>query len=503
MKKKISKIPTIIIGDFEIGFDGEYPITLISKTLLLPQQLLELETEMSNQLNMPVFIPCLLSKDEKKGKHTYRMIHTDSVICHKERSSYPTSLTDDFKVVGLWNGKSVFDLKLLFDELARKEPEHFFYDGLASLWPVAMRSHRIHSATLRKHKIPVIDLYRSIPFFIDDQNQAIMFIGIYRSRYMLAITADTESLYELLQNIKGYWNIPHKVDWPLFPKVQFIKNTEDIVSDFNDVKRMNYIEKNKAAAQVRDFLRKFYDWSFTVTGSQWFDDVGLSILDSHKMIHSHYQSNNIEIQEQAKREFYYVKESDFPDYFSYTEKGAQIAIKKMLPRMNRKQIDKLLDTVVSRCVEAEKIPELLVRVEQIYVFGSYLDKEKTDFGDLDLFYVINRRATIDPKLLPQGDDALRYNLPKIACYKSREICLNAYHEGRLVSPPQIKEFSLYFDFDMLLKQLKRSNNHISMHLLDELKELNRVPEILKVYDFSSNEPTKRVLYKAKEVLRTE
>jgi predicted nucleotidyltransferase len=103
-----------------------------------------------------------------------------------------------------------------------------------------------------------------------------------------------------------------------------------------------------------------------------------------------------------------------------TMKGSALALTNFVPRVNRAKTEKLLKGVLERVAEINARADLLHRVTEVRVFGSYLT-DPDDLGDLDLAIKLERRP-----------------VKKTGSYAWTEACLEMARQSG-------KTFSSYFD----------------------------------------------------------
>lgn len=77
--------------------------------------------------------------------------------------------------------------------------------------------------------------------------------------------------------------------------------------------------------------------------------------------------------------------------YSLSISGRALAMTRFTKRMTRAQIEKTLKEVIDRAERINSDIYFLSSISEIRVFGSYLKKENTDFGDLDLAICTERR----------------------------------------------------------------------------------------------------------------
>lgn len=164
-------------GDIEL-YQG-YPVSLTSQQLIPISKALEVQSFLSELLNMPVRLFGAISTNGPSI--TYRLLHAHSVIHYMSKQSvhpasmpnYKTPLSDSRKVrmVGLWDGKDVRDLLSLFNQT---RDQMSIRDRIVKRYAMALQSRRIDEDLAKKFDLKLAD-YQRLIYFIDDSGRTIFF----------------------------------------------------------------------------------------------------------------------------------------------------------------------------------------------------------------------------------------------------------------------------------------------------------------------------------------
>jgi hypothetical protein len=76
--------------------------------------------------------------------------------------------------------------------------------------------------------------------------------------------------------------------------------------------------------------------------------------------------------------------------FEVTAAGVRLASTNLVPRITRAKADAILDGFMQRVAEVNASSELISRVAEIYVFGSYIT-DAPEVGDIDLSVKLERK----------------------------------------------------------------------------------------------------------------
>lgn len=145
--------------------------------------------------------------------------------------------------------------------------------------------------------------------------------------------------------------------------------------------------------------------------------------------------------------------------YSLTLHGAALSIARCVPPINKEKADSLLADFMYRVREVNESDEYLYRVSGVWLFGSYIDDNATDYGDIDIAVELSRKIE-DPS------EHMRLN---------QEAVMEASERG--------KRFSTIFDqLDytrrLVLLKLKNRNQYISLHTTsDGILELTKTIRI--------------------------
>jgi hypothetical protein len=87
----------------------------------------------------------------------------------------------------------------------------------------------------------------------------------------------------------------------------------------------------------------------------------------------------------------FLEETGRPGHYHVTIKGASLAMASAAPPVKRATAQRALDELLARAVEINGNPELLMWVDRIGIFGSFLDPDRDELGDLDCVVWFSRR----------------------------------------------------------------------------------------------------------------
>jgi hypothetical protein len=135
--------------------------------------------------------------------------------------------------------------------------------------------------------------------------------------------------------------------------------------------------------------------------------------------------------------------------YEVTEKGHIFCLASGLKKVPRAKIEALLERVLASCAEINADGCFPMYVKSVRVFGSYLERGN-ELGDLDVAVEAVRRNQGMSK-----DDFAKWSLE----FGGRK-CPNAALLGRIFCASRL-----------LWKQLKGRSPYVSLHTLEELKEL--------------------------------
>ena len=78
--------------------------------------------------------------------------------------------------------------------------------------------------------------------------------------------------------------------------------------------------------------------------------------------------------------------------YSLTLHGAALSIARCVPPINKEKADSLLADFMDRVREVNESDEYLYRVSGVWLFGSYIDDNATDYGDIDIAVQLSRKS---------------------------------------------------------------------------------------------------------------
>ena len=138
--------------------------------------------------------------------------------------------------------------------------------------------------------------------------------------------------------------------------------------------------------QIRDFLRN-YNPGF----SRGFFNENVS-----RYFNLNEENTNSLIKELLKRK--YIAKNTRKDIFSkgdysISDNGSMLCAAKLIPPINKEKADKIFNEFMQRVEEINNNDYYLVKVNKLYLFGSYLDKKRDDFGDIDIYYELKRKIS--------------------------------------------------------------------------------------------------------------
>lgn len=183
--------------------------------------------------------------------------------------------------------------------------------------------------------------------------------------------------------------------------------------------------------KIRDFLRVYSDGFTKKELKNYFN---LSDIETTQIIKSLLQKELVQIELKG-------------DY-TLSDNGYMLCRARSVSPIKKEKADKLFNEFLQRVNEVNNDDFYLWKVEKLYLFGSYLDKTKDDYGDIDIGYILERKIT----------DSVKYN-------KLRMERLNA----KLAEGKQLISIDDKLSFpkkDVLLK-LKNKCRYISLQPYDE------------------------------------
>ena len=140
------------------------------------------------------------------------------------------------------------------------------------------------------------------------------------------------------------------------------------------------------------------------------------------------------------------------DKYGVTIRGNALAQIKFVIRLNKEKADMLFRKFMDRVEEINSDSTFLYSVKQLFVFGSYLDCNANDFGDIDIAFILEPKIKDDQKFMDAQNKLVR------------EACDN----GKVFS--SFTE-ELFYAETIVLRYLKNRSPYISLHRMRDLIEL--------------------------------
>jgi predicted nucleotidyltransferase len=461
------------------------PLSLEVNFKLDPMNISEIEDELSKKLNLPI---CLLAKISNDNNiYKYRLLHKNSVIITDEEQTSHSNMyrsikdelfTDkEIRVLGLWDGNSVEDLLPILIEYINTKEETFF-DEFVDLSKIrTLQGQRVFESILKKERIGV-EASMSITYFLDKCENALILMPSYRESFFM-YTNNISDFYLLLQRSVDKWGLSQHDILDFLSENENIKHlnypNDTINLNFNKILKTSNIvgSDNK---QTRLMHRFHSQGSYSSNYSNYFHGVGLSIYDTHKLLISFVEEKYLEID----KSLFARPDAAYPLAYISTEAGLRFAAKKNTKRAKRKTLDNLVKLLIERSDESKALDCFKYEVHNIFIFGSYLDDNKEDYGDLDTVIIIRPKKSGFKCL----ENANKYDESSYKdCWLRIERAFELYESGKLKHKPKYPEQygTLSWDSSALLYNLKRKNNLISLHGWNELLQL-KTEDILIVYD---------------------
>lgn len=116
-------------------------------------------------------------------------------------------------------------------------------------------------------------------------------------------------------------------------------------------------------------------------------------------------------------------------------KGAALRNARCVTPINRTKADKIMNDFLNRVDEINNSDYYLYKVTKILLFGSYLNAESVDFGDIDIAFELTRKND-------NPDEFSKLNFEFIDNAKDEGVCFSSFIE------------ELYYSRSVVLKNLK-------------------------------------------------
>lgn len=141
------------------------------------------------------------------------------------------------------------------------------------------------------------------------------------------------------------------------------------------------------------------------------------------------------------------------DKYEVTVKGNALAQLKFVKRINKVKADKIFNEFMKRVSEINEDESFIYRVSKLCLFGSYLNPEADDYGDIDIAYELEHKISDDHSFSEA----------------KQRIIDNAKAYGKVFS--SIVE-EVCYPSNLVLRYLKNRSPYISLHRMEDIKTLS-------------------------------
>jgi predicted nucleotidyltransferase/predicted transcriptional regulator len=193
--------------------------------------------------------------------------------------------------------------------------------------------------------------------------------------------------------------------------------------------------------------------------------IGISKADIRKYFSLDVKSMNCLIKELQKNDLI-ENALDKKGVIEYqlTTKGQSLCVARSVPPLNKAKADKFFNEFMQRVEDVNNNDYYLFKVEKVLLFGSYLNPNNADFGDIDVAIELKRKI----------DNFDEYN--KIRVERVQEMKQNG------------KQFSnygeeLFYPENEVKLMLKNQCRYISLHSTDE--KVLEIENFKQVYPINS------------------
>lgn len=141
------------------------------------------------------------------------------------------------------------------------------------------------------------------------------------------------------------------------------------------------------------------------------------------------------------------------DKYKVSIKGNALAQVKFVKRMDKAKADKIFNEFMKRVAEINEDESYIFRISKLCLFGSYLNSEAEDYGDIDIAYELEHKISDDERFSEA----------------SQRIIANAKADGKVFS--SILDEICYPE-DLVLRYLKNRSPYISLHRIKDIETLS-------------------------------
>lgn len=138
--------------------------------------------------------------------------------------------------------------------------------------------------------------------------------------------------------------------------------------------------------------------------------------------------------------------------YCLAQKGRRLCSARSLKPLTKEKVEQIIEDFLERIEEVKKNKEFLYEVRRILLFGSCLNPEARDFGDIDFAYELKAKI----------HDQIKLN-------ELRQKQIEQVKDNGRVFRNIVEE--VCYPKDKVLRYLKNRNRYISLHTVDEVKIL--------------------------------
>lgn len=484
MQLELTSYRTESFPEGKVTFSGDYPVYVDLSEPIPVGCIAEHQELWSERLKMPVVFLANRYYPEQ-----YWMFHRDSVLVadtedYRETGKFLTDINckkeDNYHVLGLWDGQHISDLLPVIEELGYRYHKlsgslgsnQGDYSYLEDLNVIVLQGRNLTKEECRKHGVGLKSLSLA-KYFVDTEGRGLIYsygdkelvitdcdITCPVTRKCLYQTKDLSStmtgLLAIAEAYQGYRE--YSFEEEIFDYWEELRYP----SSCKAVHTSSANESSSNKKHRRTLLR-----AFRLYGSYRYDlltESGLSFSDMHSVILESISIGDLEPEDSQ----------EYPSSLELTVQGRAKTMKSFAKRLKRKTLDNLVEKLIDRADEALHHNFLGAKVDRIAIFGSYLNEDAKDFGDLDVVIETSRKVDA-PSISSYGD-----------AYALWWQVMDAYDNNQIqYRPVKIdREMPFLFERDILSRHMRQSNHAISnQHRPDELLDIG-VKEVLVVYDYN-------------------
>jgi predicted transcriptional regulator/predicted nucleotidyltransferase len=152
--------------------------------------------------------------------------------------------------------------------------------------------------------------------------------------------------------------------------------------------------------------------------------------------------------------------------YQLTMKGQSLCATRSVPPMNKEKADKIFKEFMHRVEEINNNDYYLCKIEKLLLFGSYLNSDQDDYGDIDIAFELKRKI----------DDFDEYE-------KARKKRIKEMQERGKYFSSFMDE--MFFPEKEVILKLKNKCQYISLHRVeDEILKYSNYKQIYPVQDIA-------------------